>query len=108
MSKQVGKIIQVVGPVVDVEFELGGLELPDILDSLEIKRENGEIVTIECQQHIGENTIRCISMDSTDGLMRGMDVQALGSISYYDAIGRKLKRTFDERGGSSNRWFASS
>lgn len=79
MSKQVGKIIQVVGPVVDVEFELGGLELPDILDSLEIKRENGEIVTIECQQHIGENTIRCISMDSTDGLMRGMDVQALGS-----------------------------
>ncbi len=78
MKQLEGKIIQVVGPVIDVNFELQDQELPNILDALEITRENGEIITIECQQHIGENTIRCISMDATDGLVRGMKVVATG------------------------------
>jgi F-type H+-transporting ATPase subunit beta len=78
MKKLEGKIIQVVGPVIDVSFDLIDQELPNILDALEITRENGEKITIECQQHIGENTIRCISMDATDGLVRGMKVIATG------------------------------
>ena len=78
MEQLVGKIIQVVGPVIDVSFDLVDQELPNILDALEITRENGETITIECQQHIGEQTIRCISMDATDGLVRGMKVVATG------------------------------
>ncbi len=79
MEQLVGKIIQVVGPVIDVSFDLiDQEELPNILDALEITRENGEKITIECQQHIGEHTIRCISMDATDGLVRGMQVVATG------------------------------
>lgn len=73
-----GKIIQIVGPVVDVEFDITDSELPQIYDALEITRPNGNVVVIECQQHIGESTVRCISMDSTDGLTRGMDVVNTG------------------------------
>ena len=79
MAKNIGKIIQVIGPVVDVSFEREGGELPGIYDALEIAREDGENLIVECQQHIGENTIRCIAMDATDGLKRGMDVVSTGS-----------------------------
>jgi len=74
-----GKIIQVIGPVVDVSFDETGADLPNIHDALEIPRENGEKLIIECQQHIGEHSIRTIAMDSTDGLQRGMEVISLGS-----------------------------
>ena len=56
-----------------------GFEMPDIYDALEIKRDDGSILVVECQQHIGENTVRTIAMDSTDGLRRGMKVIATGS-----------------------------
>ena len=79
MSNSVGKIIQIIGPVVDIAFDTEGAVLPSILDALEVKRENGQTVVFECQQHIGENSIRAISMDSTDGLRRGMDVIGRGS-----------------------------
>jgi len=78
MEHLVGTIIQIVGPVIDVNFDLQDQELPNILDALEIKRETGPSIIIECQQHIGENTIRCIAMDSTDGLTRGMNVYHQG------------------------------
>ncbi|WP_346861891.1 F0F1 ATP synthase subunit beta [uncultured Draconibacterium sp.] len=79
MAQNIGKIIKVIGPVVDVIFDREGSELPAINDALEILREGKESLIIECQQHIGENTIRCVAMDSTDGLKRGTDVKALGS-----------------------------
>jgi F-type H+-transporting ATPase subunit beta len=79
MAQSIGKIIQVIGPVVDVSFESEGSELPSIYDALEIQREGKESLIVECQQHIGENTIRCVAMDSTDGLRRGTKVNALGS-----------------------------
>ncbi len=79
MSKNVGIISQVIGPVVDVTFEKEGSELPNILDALEIKRPDGQSLIVECQQHIGEKTIRAIAMDSTDGLSRGTEVIATGS-----------------------------
>jgi F-type H+/Na+-transporting ATPase subunit beta len=78
MKKVTGQIIQIVGAVVDVSFDLEKSALPSILDALVITRESGERLIVECQQHIGENTIRCISMDSTDGLTRGMKVEGLG------------------------------
>lgn len=79
MAKKIGEIIQVIGPVVDVSFDKEGGDFPAINDALEIIREGKENLIIECQQHLGENTIRCIAMDATDGLRRGLKVQALGS-----------------------------
>ncbi len=79
MSQKKGKISQIIGPVVDVTFQEGGDQLPKIYDSLEILKESGEKVIVECQQHIGENSVRAIAMDSTDGLKRGMEVIATGN-----------------------------
>lgn len=80
MSQIVGHISQVIGPVVDVYFEGTETEtlLPAIHDALEIKRHNGRRLIVEVQQHIGENTVRTVAMDSTDGLQRGMKVRSLG------------------------------
>jgi len=79
MSAQVGKISQIIGPVIDVAFDAQGAELPKIYDSLEITRENGTKVILECQQHIEENTIRTVAMDASDGLRRGMEVISTGA-----------------------------
>ena len=76
MSKNIGKIAQIIGPVVDVKFDNSAGSLPNIYDALEITKENGNKVILECQQHIGEDTVRAISMDSTDGLSRGNEVLA--------------------------------
>ncbi len=79
MNELYGEVVQVIGPVVDVIFKVKNAELPRIHDALEIDRGDGRILVLECQQHIGENTIRTIAMDSTDGLCRGMKVKATGS-----------------------------
>ncbi len=76
---QVGKVAQVIGPVVDVYFDTTQNDLPKIYDSLEVSRPDGTIVVLETQQHIGEDTVRSIAMDSTDGLTRGQEVKATGS-----------------------------
>ena len=78
MSKVTGKVSQIVGPVIDVEFGADA-ELPKIYDSLEIKREDGSILVLEVQSHIGENAVRTIAMDSSDGLSRGTEVSATGA-----------------------------
>ena len=99
MNQNIGKIAQVIGPVVDISFDKEGSELPQIHDALEIVRENAANLVVECQQHIGENTVRTISMDSTDGLRRGMDVIATGqpiTMPKGDiALGRLLNVTGD-------------
>ena len=74
-----GKIKQIIGPIVDVSFEDKDAKLPKILNALQILRPNGEKVILECQQHLGEDAVRCIAMEATDGLTRGMDVLDLGS-----------------------------
>ncbi len=81
MSQIIGHISQVIGPVVDVFFESTGekVKLPSIHDAMEIKRKNGKTLIVEVQQHIGENTVRTVAMDSTDGLQRGLEVIALGT-----------------------------
>jgi len=78
MSKNIGKVVQIIGPVIDVSFEKAGSDIPNIYDALEITKENGDKIVVECQQHIGEHTVRTIAMDSSDGLRRGMDVVATG------------------------------
>ncbi len=79
MSEKLGKISQIIGPVIDIVFEKSENELPRIYDALEIIKPNDEKVIVECQQHIGENTVRAVSMDSTDGLKRGLSVRATGN-----------------------------
>jgi F-type H+-transporting ATPase subunit beta len=70
-----GKIKQIIGAVVDVHFEG---PLPEIYNSLEIKRENGDTLVLEVQQHLGEDSVRCIAMDGTEGLIRGTAVNDTG------------------------------
>ncbi|MDA0930386.1 MAG: F0F1 ATP synthase subunit beta [Bacteroidetes bacterium] len=78
MAQPIGKIVQIIGPVIDVRFENEN-DIPNILDALEIAKPDGSgSYILECQQDIGENTVRCISMDSTDGMRRGMEVKANG------------------------------
>jgi F-type H+/Na+-transporting ATPase subunit beta len=78
MTQLVGEVIQIIGPVIDISFERAGNELPNIHDALEVKKDDGQVVVVECQQHIGENSIRAIAMDSTDGMRRGMKATTLG------------------------------
>tara|TARA_R110002072_G_scaffold266303_2_gene425205 strand:+ start:2751 stop:4256 length:1506 start_codon:yes stop_codon:yes gene_type:complete len=89
MSNTKGKISQVIGPVIDVSFDKG-MELPSIFDALEVYKENGTRVVLEVQSHIGENAVRAISMDSTDGFMRGMEVISTGS-AIKMPIGEEVK-----------------
>ncbi len=78
MSDNNGKIAQVIGPVVDVAFEGEGVVLPPIYTALKIDREDGTELILEVEQHIGEDTVRCVAMESTDGLRRGIPVVNLG------------------------------
>ena len=79
MSNNTGKVSQIIGPVVDVVFDDNENGLPNIYDSLVITRENGSKLVLECQQHIGEDTVRAIAMETTDGISRGVSVLATGS-----------------------------
>lgn len=90
MAKNIGIISQVIGPVVDVTFEGEGADLPNIYDALEITRDDGTILVVETQQDIGENTVRTVAMDSTDGLRRGMEVVATGK-PIVMPIGEQIK-----------------
>ena len=79
MAQSTGKVSQIIGPVVDVEFAGEDNALPMIYDSLVIKKEDGSSLILEVQSHIGENTVRTVSMDSTDGLSRGTEVIGTGN-----------------------------
>jgi len=76
MTKETGKIIQIVGVVIDVEFE--GKTLPEIYDALTIA-DGKRTVTLEVAQHLDEHTVRTVSLQSTDGLKRGQEVVATGA-----------------------------
>ena len=76
-DKNIGKITQIIGAVLDIKFAEG--ELPEINDAIQITRKNGEKLTVEVSQHMGDDTVRCIAMGPTDGLVRGMDAVATGN-----------------------------
>ena len=97
-----GKLVQVIGPVVDVEFSEG--KIPAVLNALHIKRnssETGEEQTLVCevQQHLGEDRVRSVAMDSTDGLVRGMPVIDTGASIQIpvgpEVLGRLINITGD-------------
>ena len=75
----IGKIKQIIGPVVDVSFSAEGSTLPQILNALSIKRADGTELVFEVQQHLGEDSVRAIAMESTEGLTRGTEVIDLGT-----------------------------
>ncbi|TXD49662.1 F0F1 ATP synthase subunit beta [Polaribacter sp. IC073] len=106
MSITTGKVSQIIGPVIDVEFNTENAELPKIYDSLEIKKADGSILVLEVQQHIGEDTVRTISMDATDGLSRGTAVLATGNPIQMpigdDIYGRLFNVTGDAIDGLGN------
>ena len=90
-----GRIVQVLGPVIDVEFE--GCNLPFIKDALEVDN-NGKKCIMEVAQHIGNNTVRCIMLSSSDGLHRDMEVVATGSGIKVPVGEKTLGRLFNVTG----------
>ena len=94
-TKSIGKITQVIGPVVDVRFEDG--QLPELLNALEIDN-GGRKMTVEVAQHIGDNVVRCIAMSSTDGLMRGTDAVDTGAGITVPVGNETLGRIFNVLG----------
>ncbi|NIA15519.1 MAG: F0F1 ATP synthase subunit beta [Nitrospiraceae bacterium] len=108
---KVGRIIQIIGPVVDVKFEPG--ELPPIYNALEIDRGDKGTLICEVAQHLGENAVRAVAMDSTDGLVRGVEVRDTGQYITTpvgeEVLGRILNvvgEPVDERGPveTKTRW----
>src|SRR5882672_6074531 len=91
-TKQLGKITQVVGVVVDAEFNEG--KLPAIYDALEIEREGGKLV-LEVAQHLSETTVRAVALSSTDGLARGAEVLATGAAISVPVGDATLGRMFN-------------
>ena len=111
MAKNIGTVIQVVGPVLDIRFQDDCL--PDLLSAIEIQNGDSKIVA-EVAQHIGDNVVRCIAMSSTDGLQRGVEAVDTGASIYVpvgeECLGRVfnlLGETIDEKGqvdASVERW----
>ena len=83
MPQEIGRISQIIGPVIDVIFDTKGRNakevLPRIHDALEVERPTGDKLIVEVQQHIGEDTVRTVAMDNTDGLKRGLKVLSTGA-----------------------------
>ena len=97
MAKITGRVSQILGAVVDVEFTSDN-ELPKIYDSLEITTKDGSVLILEVEQHIGQDTVRCISMDSTDGLSRGVEVISTGNPIKVPVGGEIYGRLFNVNG----------
>lgn len=96
MDSRYGKIVQVIGPIVDVRFEKG--QLPKLLTALKIDLSNNQTLTIEVLQHIGDDMVRAVSMGSTDGLVRGMDVLNTGAPITIPVGEKTLGRIFNVLG----------
>ncbi len=95
MEETKGRIVQVIGPVVDIRFDKNSL--PELLNAVEIKRKEGKLI-VEVAQHIGDDIVRCVAMDSTDGLRRGMEANNTGK-SIAVPVGKEtLGRLFNVLG----------
>ena len=95
-DKNIGKITQIIGAVLDIQFPEG--QLPEINDAIQITRKNGEVLTVEVSQQMGDDTVRCIAMGPTDGLIRGMDALATGSPIMVPVGENTLGRMFNVLG----------
>ena len=88
-----GEVVQIIGPVLDVQFEEG--HLPKIYHALTVEREGGEVVVAEVQQHLGNNWVRAVAMSSTDGLRRGMKAVNTGGPITVPVGAETLGRVFN-------------
>ena len=96
-----GRVIQITGPVVDIEFPAG--QLPGIYNAVEIQREGQEPLTCEVQQHLGNNWVRAVAMTTTDGLARGVEVVDTGAPITVPVGEATLGRVFDVLGHADRR-----
>jgi F-type H+-transporting ATPase subunit beta len=96
MAKAIGRVIQIQGSVVDVEFPSG--ELPEVFEALEIPRDNAGTLVLEVEKHLGKNQVRCVSMDTTDGLQRGLPATATGAPIMVPVGALTLGRIFNVLG----------
>ena len=99
MSENKGRIVQVIGPIVDIQFME---DIPNLLNAVEINNK-GQRIVVEVAQHLGENTVRCVSMGSTDGLVRGMECLDTGSPIMVPVGRETLGRLFNVL-GEKYRW----
>ncbi len=95
-DKNIGKITQIIGAVLDIKFTEG--HLPEINDAINITMKDGKKLVVEVSQHLGDDTVRCIAMGSTDGLVRGMDAEATGSSISVPVGENTLGRMFNVLG----------
>ena len=95
-EKNIGKITQVISAVLDIKFPQGGL--PEINDAIEITTKDGGVLTVEVAQHLGDDTVRCIALGPTDGLVRGMDAVAAGGPIMVPVGEQTLGRIFNVLG----------
>ena len=91
-----GKITQIIGAVLDIKFTEG--HLPSIYEAIQITRKNGELLVVEVAQHLGDETVRCIAMGPTDGLVRGMEAVATGAPISVPVGEETLGRIFNVTG----------
>lgn len=96
MQENIGRIIQIIGPVLDIRFEND--KLPKLNGAISIEREDKSILVVEVAQHIGDDTVRCIAMDTTDGLIRGMKAIDLGGPISVPVGTKTLGRMFNVLG----------
>lgn len=95
----IGKVVQVIGPVVDILFPSGSL--PAIYNAIHIKKEDtNEKIVVEVMQHLGDDTVRCVAMSSTDGLTRGMAAEDTGAPISIPVGEGVLGRIFNVLGGN--------
>ena len=92
-EQNVGAVVQIIGPVLDIKFADG--HLPNLLNAIHITREDGSVMTLEVAQHIGDNVVRCIAMSSTDGLVRGMEAVDTGASISVPVGEQTLGRIFN-------------
>ena len=92
----IGKITQIIGAVLDIKFADGNL--PEINDAIRITRKDGSTLVVEVAQHLGDDTVRCISMGPTDGLVRGMEAIATGGPITVPVGEKTLGRIFNVLG----------
>jgi F-type H+-transporting ATPase subunit beta len=96
MAENIGKITQIIGAVLDIKFPEGNI--PEINEAIEVTRKNGERLVVEVASHLGDDTVKCIAMGPTDGLVRGMDAKATGSSIRVPVGENTLGRIFNVLG----------
>ena len=92
-DKNIGKITQIIGAVLDIKFANGSL--PEINTAINVYRKNGEKLVVEVAQHLGDDTVRCIAMGTTDGLVRGMEAESTGAPISVPVGEKTLGRIFN-------------